>query len=508
MKKLQILSLLWLGVTFLGIHADTDSTSTAKGGDATGHSFFWVRPPFQDMMPEKISLFRSTRALARDCSWGGAFQVVPFGGRSTRAKGLARYFTFGGKDTLTVNTDQTTFPDINPTNFNVVYTGGSFQSTLQFRPRQSYAGVGLDYLQYIGWGDCCERNWWFEISSPVEWVRNNMNLTETATASTGTLAAGAAPNMTAAFTGTYTFITGVAQTMNFGRIDGARKKTRLADIQLKLGYDYQCSDCSWFDAYLGLLIPTGNKPNGKYMFEAIVGENRHFGFLTGASMGFNIWQRCDSRLYATVDMNSRYLIRNTQTRSFDLKFRPWSRYMLVYLDAAGANAPNAAPGINIFTRKMKVHPHFQHNMTAALYYEGGCGLLAEAGYNVWCRQGEKVQLSDPWVTGPAIAALDSTNALLGNQTNRLSNIGNNNAGAELPNPAAALPANLLIQESDLDLGSAAVPAALSHIFYGTLGYGWDTCWPITLGIGGSYEFSRINTALSRWMVWGKFGVSL
>jgi hypothetical protein len=100
--------------------------------------------------------------------------------------------------------------------------------------------------------------------------------------------------------------------------------------------------------------------------------------------------------------------------------------------------------------------------------------------------------------------------------NLLSNIGNNNYSTCIDPAAPALAtsddqvlysAGPTITEADLDLSSAANPATLSNIIYGTLGWSWDWCLPTFVAVGGSYEFTSINTAVSRWNVWGKFGIS-
>lgn len=65
-----------------------------------------------------------------------------------------------------------------------------------------------------------------------------------------------------------------------------------------------------------------------------------------------------------------------------------------------------------------------------------------------------------------------------------------------------------LKTSDLDLASAAHPCTLSHTFYGSIGYAFNKwCVPVNCSIGGSYEFADRNTALERWLVWGKIGFS-
>ncbi len=529
MKKLLNLSLLMVGATFAAnlVAADMNTAQSLKGGDATGQTFFWVRPQFQDAMPEKVSLFRNDRATARDCGWGGALQVVPFGGRTTSntSKRLARYFMFNQKSELTVASDgvnnvdpnEGINRDINPLNFNVAFvTPGSddadYQSLLSFRPRQSIVGAGFDYIQYFGWGDCCERKWWGEISFPVVRVRNDVRLTETVSVASGAVPApGTAPSIAAAFTGQFPFSGDAADVWLYGKIDGRQSKNGVADVELKIGYEYIRNECSYLYSYLGVLAPTGRKPTAEFVFEPTIGENRHVGLLSGGSAGYEIWTGCGKSLWLDCDVALRYLFRNTQTRSFDLYNRPWSRYLPVYLtpEDAALGPDGITSGINLFTQRMRVRPGYQMDLNFGFVYSSDCGFQAEVGYNIWARQSEKLQLSTPWVVSSAVANIAGGPAV--DEINRISNIGADfgAAGINITAVNAAAPNSLyLIQPGDLNLNSAACPATLTQIVYGTLGYNVNWCWPVSFAVGGSYEWSRINTALTRWTAWGKFGIAI
>ena len=91
---------------------------------------------------------------------------------------------------------------------------------------------------------------------------------------------------------------------------------------------------------LVLVIPTGNKNNGEFVFQPIVGRGKYFGIMFGSSLGIDLWEN------ATGDMDIRYelanhfewLFKNNQKRSFDLKNRPWSRYLPVYATQEEAQA--------------------------------------------------------------------------------------------------------------------------------------------------------------------------
>ena len=485
----------------------------------------------------------------------------------------------------TVDGSNGRFParDINPTWFGIGFSAaqttapGRYQSILQFRPRRTVGGLGITYRQYFGRDcDCEDMKWYFELSAPILHVRNKIRLEETAvnvTSFTGapvaTLTAGGPQNMIQALSGLFPIFggndaviadgqegviaTGAAGTMQFGLmrntgknnndltgvvVDGNNKRRggyskTGTDIELKFGRDYYTSECCHFDGYVGLHIPGSSKPKGHFVFEAVPGFNQHFGFMLGGSSGTEIWRNCDRSLSWEASTNVRYWIRNTQTRSFDLKNRPWSRYMLVTDTGAGAanvglDAATVFPGINLFTQKFRVHPRFSFDTNVALVYNNDCGFNAEVGWNFWARQGERVSLRNlennvnavangngtavlPFVAGRYyVTALDESNNLLPEATNIISNIGNNNSGANVPLVAAAADlAAYAINVTDINYLSVAAPAALSNIVYGHLGYNWDDrCHPIFVGLGGSYEISKKNTALNRWLVWGKIGVSI
>lgn len=531
MRKYLSLSLIMLGCMGFAL-ADSDNETS----DVTGHTYYSVRPLYQSAMPEKVSHFRD-RAGARDCGWDGAIDFTFFGGRTTKAKDLGEYFSICHKNELTVDSDgDNLLRDVNPLHFNIQYgdlTGpyqGSFSSVIEFRPRQSVFGFGITYKNYVGYNDCCEPAWWVEVGLPIYHVRNDMNLKETDVQTTGDLAEGHAKDMTEAFSGTTEYANG--DKWEFGKIKGRDKRTGVAEVEVKVGYDYiDCETCH-VDGYFGVVIPASRRPKGEYMFEAIPGNNFHGGFTFGTSMGFLAWENCDKQIYWEIETHSRYLFRNTQTRSFDLKNRPWSRYMLTIEDrdaamnvATAANAEEAfnflSPGINTFTRKVRVHPRFSWTVNNAFVYES-CGFHAELGYGFWARQAEKVKLKDNWEEGPAIAHIDDTSLNLGslntaNIVNRLSNVGNDNDGAGTQGGGTPYRDSTdgsdeqvtIIRERDLNLKSAAHPCAISHLVFLSAGYHWDDmCYPVYVGFGGSYEFSAVNTAVNRWTLWGKFGFSI
>jgi hypothetical protein len=510
--------------------------------DVNSHSFFSIRSPFQSASPERVTLFRDAPLLNCD-GYQGGLQAVVIGGESTNPKALARYFLPFDKDTLIFANDNApgstiggldnpNFRDVNAFFFNIQTVANDFKSTVKFSPRHTYVGLGLDWKQYVGSCECGPKRWWLEISFPILHVRNEIKCIETVQNQgvagaflgddLGNPPVGANAVNTSvceAFKGLKPFFVGAASGgavtgsgFKFGKIDGAQSKTGLADIEFKVGYDFAQEEYYHGDLYVGVVIPTGNKPKGEFVFEPIVGNNRHFALMWGGSFGYKLWRSCDDvqDLRVEFEINGRYLFRNTQTRSFDLVDKSWSRYMLVY--RTFANSQNVTPeeGINVFTQKLHITPRYAQDFNFGLVYDI-CNWQAEIGYNFWARQSEKVKLKEPFsttITFPEVSA----SIISADTINRAITIKENFAGANLSLGGSESLYNLNAwQQSDLNLHSAVAPCAISHIVYGSLGsYSdhWCDCWSLFAGMGGSYEFSSVNTAINRWMVWAKVGVSM
>jgi len=478
----------------------------------TSKSFFAIRPPFQESSPELVSGYRYERYHARTSGIDGAIQIVGFGGQSTNPTALAKYFMPFCNKQLKATLTEEEFPRdaVYAQHFNIFTQTGTFESVLTFSPKQTYGGLGVSYRQDFLANKDRTGFFWASISLPVEHVRNDMELCEKVTDTGG----GANPdddvtvvaNMTQAF----------AQTdWQFGKIMCAQSLTGVADVQVKLGYEWLHPLCH-VEAYIGATIPTGNKPTGKFVFEPVVGNGRHGGIMFGSACGFDLWHNNGTSLHIEWAINNQYLFSNTQHRSFDLKGKPWSRYMEVYANQAEAQAAHdqtnlqlranqSSDGINIFTKPMHVTPGFSYNVNAALVVNSVRGFSGEIGYNVYSRDQECVSLDCGWVEGPALKALLGDGA-----TQPLRNITPNiDIDQEITPVPLADYADSIIKLEDLDLDSAAHPAYLSHTFYGTAGYRWDKrSYPTFASLGASYEFSTVsNAVLDRWMVWGKAGVS-
>lgn len=507
-KRIPVLLALLMSVTALLQGAACSSCDC----QATDQTFLWLRTPYQLNSPERLALSRGFMSRGGDVL-NGQLYVTIFGGRSTRSSHLAQYFFPNCREALNVTESVTPTTDILANNINIFTqegisgTGPGFASTIAIHPRHTFVGAGLTYRQEFA-RRCNGRKFWFELSAPIITVRNNINFEECITNAGGGVATG--------FTGAFANATEAFSSPEwlFGRMDDCRhKKTKLGDLEVILGYELIEQEATHAEAYIGAIFPTGNRPKGRTVFEPIVGRNKHWGLLSGTSFGTELWHNCDDTraVWMEFDISGEYLFSRREVRSFNLKNRPFSRYTYVYCtqEAAQAAADAATagdvatartagtPGINLFTQCVKVKPYLNSTINSALIYTS-CNLQLEGGYNFFTKQAECVRLDTNFLPVSAVRA-----ATGGGATNNVQQIGNDYDGVnDLP---VALYAENIITAADLDLRSAASPSQFIHTFYGAVGYTWSF-WPRflpTTSLGGSYEYTQTNTALDRWMVWGK-----
>lgn len=514
--SLSAISLLW---------ADPDNDSTLL--EATSKTTLAIHPLFVSQSPEMVSGFRNDRNQTRENGRGGAFQAVLFGSRTNNSGDLARYFFPNGQESLVVAEDDITpspgftkIKDLLSEDFNVITVNGNFESTIKIAPEQSVIGLGLHYRQSFWKNHDRGRGFWLSVSAPIMHVKNDMNFCENVISTGG----GAATipgvvtvaNMTEAFQ---------QKAWNFGKIvsDCSMKKTGLGDIEFKVGYEWLQHEPAHMESYLGIVIPTGNKNEGVYVFEPIIGRGKYFGVMFGSCLGLEIWnnEAGDKNIRYELANHTEILFKREQVRSFDLKNRPWSRYLPVYLNQAQAQLAQdqvsqflSTPGINVFTQEVKVTPGLTHDINTAFIFSVR-KFQGEVGYNFLAKRGEKVELNCCWQDGPALLHFQGAG-----QTNPIRTINGNKfleqTVTNQPNSAAVLiPVPLanyttsFIKETDLDLNSAATPALFANTLYATLGFHCqEREYPLFGNFGGSYTFSKNNDAVPRrWVIWAKMGVS-
>jgi len=511
-------------------YASDKSNLSSDKLEITSRSYLNTVQPFQSMSPELITGFRSDRTNAREDGWHGAIQAVVLGGRSTKSEHTTRYFFPFGKTVLHVEEDLKQVAEINKLDPVDLYTAHfgvetvleTFQSRIAIAPKQTVVGGGLQWRQSL-WRKN-DRGVWVSISMPIVHIKNQLNFKETIINNgdglyTSSEYTAQAATMTDAFKQT---------AWNYGKIDDSAddmKKTGVADVEIKLGYEWLDTEPYHFESYIGVHVPTGNRPKAAYLFEAVVGSGKHVGIMFGNSFGCELYANDahDKCVRMEVALGSKYLFKKDQTRSFDLNNKPWSRYIQLYksIDDATAAATLAAtnavaarnnftPGINILTQEVEVTPGFMHNLNAGWVMQVKW-FQAEIGYNLLSRQSECIEMEE-FTYQPAIKHLfgiGETNPIRDMTGNFLLETSEGSITGNLPVPLS-LYSQSVLTVSDINLSSAATPAHLAHTVYGSVGANFDECrWPILTHLGASYTFSRAtNAIMDHWTVWAKLGISI
>ncbi len=196
---------------------------------------------------------------------------------------------------------------------------------------------------------------------------------------------------------------------------GSRTKTSLADLRFWLGYDWINCECYGFGVGAVVAAPTGNAPDGRYLFEPIVGNGQHWEFGGLVKGHYQFWENCDGthRITGFTQANFTHLFNAKQVRTFDLCNKPLSRYMLaekltsnnsspfLYGDPVEGSTANPTlstykfaqeytPVANLTTFCVDVSASIQVDWVAMLTYSR-CNFTWDLGYNLWYRGCENIK---------------------------------------------------------------------------------------------------------------------
>ncbi len=541
-RVLLMLSILMMQNSFSSLVTSLVDSQHICACRAQSQSFFSIRPVYTVNSPEYLAHNRDFYKKLDDLCYPGTIQLTALGGTSTHNDAIAKFFLPFCSTALHVTEQQTETTDILAQQFNIYTQNGTFDSTVEFHPRHSYAGLGINYQQRI-YERCNGKGVWLSISGPILSVHNRIELVESITnngggplvvSSPAPVASGcpeSCPNScnpncnldpAQALPPVDSVIAAFRQPgWCFGRIDNLssnnnhHRVTKIGDITIRIGYETVNREDCHLDSFFGIIVPTGNRPAAISLFEPIVGHNHHWGIVLGSTLGMEIWQSCtgNTTVCTELDFSISDFFARRERRSFDLKYKPWSRYMQFYKNVTQAQlAANSldpvyaltlhTPGIDILTQDLKVKPGYYRTFNSAFIVSHCCFEL-ELGYNFFARQAECIKLDCDFPTGTALKAIGVGSGVTGKFQTINNDFSGNCTGTPVTNYA-----NNIITVDDIDLESAAHTATLTHTFYASLAYQFEQCgFPMFAAIGGSYEFPPDNVGLNRWMAWGKFGIA-
>lgn len=467
-------------------------------------------------------------------------------------------------------------PDRVPTDLLADYFGlpTTFVGTIEFHPTIDNIIIDFNYMLGL---DEWYYGLYFACNAPIVTTRwdlgihcnevNNINSQEAPVFPACYMAKNAVPtqlSIRSALSGSASF-GDLKQNLMYGAFPcGRKQKTAVAEIDLILGYNFLMNEAAHLGLYIFTLIPTGNLPHSKIVFEPIVGNGRLWEIGPGIYGHYDIFRHNYHSLGIWFQGVLTHQFKSIQSRSFDLIGRgPLSRYMLLkefnmndkFVEARESALYNA---IDFSTRAVEVGGSVRLDAAIKLtYYYDRWGL--DVGYNVYARTKEKLHIDStlhPNDLNNRNLGLKGTEGvcyrILNTQTgqvlkpmprlNSTQNRATINQGAPVDNPKPIVlenPNNIAITwdspttppyklalQSDppiiltgkhrnvadiLDITTGAVPHQLTHKVFGHLYYtALDRCWEPQFGIGGEGEFDarpELLGALNQWGVWFKWAFS-
>jgi hypothetical protein len=434
------------------------------------------------------------------CQNSAAEMSVAFQKSNTDPR-FGRYFLFNCKDELLAAGDAIT--DLKgERDIRAEWLGlsSNFSGRFSINPRQHQFGILMAFNRNLR--SFCDHpmldHGWLQIETPIVLVENHMDVQQFDLR-----------NPSKNYPGD--LISALDQpNWEFAKFSNClRSKITLAEINIKLGATYLAED-DFLIAYYSLIsLPTGHASNSEYLFDAFAGNNGHVGY--GGGVVFQVVLNENTQDYVSsifFDLQSTFLIRHYQMRTFDLLKRPWSRYLL--LTPRRGPLGSTVPGVNVLTRQVRVHPFAMADFTGGFRFKKSCCEL-EIGFDIWGHASENIDFMCPFPEDFGIAAnttgIDPTTLLPG-----VYNVTASESTIQFQaNPDTDENGNYIfipIVQSMLDQKSASSQAALNYKFHMSLCYiKHGLSVDGVAGIGCFFDFPYHNSALQLIGGWIKLGAA-
>ncbi len=242
-------------------------------------------------------------------------------------------------------------------------------------------------------------------------------------------------------------------TWNFDKMAPRPAKKALAELRFGYGTTIFTSGRAHAITFTSISIPTYKKPTNEYLFDTQIGHDGHLGVMWGLSMQLPVNRESDSyQVNLHIDLENTYLMKDHRYRTFDLKGKEWSRFLL--LRANNQPFDITIPGVNILTQRVMVAPHHTTDFTFGIRTSTN-DMEFDFGYAIWAHGGDKVRFTEPWQN---IYGIAGSFTLQTASTSTIATTG--------PDDATFTP--ILI--SDLNIDSGSMPAVMVHRAFGTVGY--------------------------------------
>lgn len=494
MKRYLLLVVCILSASWLMADNEEDHNN-----EHFAQSFMFTRPPNQHLSIEQAlwyTIIHNKQGVLRT-----AWNTTPIYIQSIGENKTKRYFLFHGKDELLVAGDDNPCFIVENRDIRAEWLQlpDNYRGVLTINPRQQQGGIWFEVYQDLGkWINMgFFQDTWISIAAPLFAIENNMQLGQKLVFNQGK-------------TQPFSIIDAFDQPdMVYAKITGKRTNIEVAELNIKFGRTYLCHNNALVVYYSKMSLPTGQKQNAAYVFDPFVGNNGHCGFGTGVNFQFQLTRDTDHHIVCMfINLEGTFYIRDHEHRTFDLRGKPWSRYLrLVQRDFPPGYT---IPAANVLTQEVLVRPYNTVDFSTGLRAKTE-NIDFELGFNIWGRGTERVLCAKQFPEDKfGIAGVPLPN-LYGEcfqpTTASLSTI-----KFQAPNDMATVngvyqEVFVPIRECDLNLNSGAAQSSLNYKFHGFVGWhsGKEKKMEGFIGVGFFYDIPQKNSALKLWGAWLKFG---
>ena len=501
-KQIMLISLLTFCI--LPLMADDDI-------ETFGKSFFFPRSQGTNSLSDVNNLAHFQYPFARPDELHGYYGWSLEYQRSYNEEDLAKYMFFNNTDTMKFGNIGTGI-DVFARNF---ILNDDFEGSVTAHPR--IESIIMDQLFQLNLGGDHE-NIYMTLNAPIAWTKFDMQLEETITSSgtdiplniLGNPANEPSPysSIIQAWKGNLQlqgFYPDLKRPLEFAKINGPQTTGSLVQLEYALGYYFVTKPDAHFGMEARIVIPTGNRPKGEFVFEPLAGNGHHTQLGIGFQGHLNVvdYGGLDFAVYGVAHFY--HLFNAKQHRTFDLKLNGiGSRYLLLKkFNPDGTYAGEIEFGPNILTLACKTKvPLLMDGSIIAVYDFGNTTLVA--GYTCWARTAETVSITE--------SIPHNTYGVQGNTPTAGANT-NTTASATRINGQFADTfdqAPQFLNLNNVNTRSASPPAAYSNRISAHVAYNWEQHpFDPYLLLGGFLEMSGAgNQAMSQWGMFTQFGLSI
>lgn len=467
--------------------------------------------------------------------FGANFQLVPFYQDSADNDSLGKYFGFNNNNqfTLKYGAEANSCCELDYRWITRCYPApeeDTSSATIKLNPKQEAYGVRIDYYQDL---EKILKGLYLKVALPIVHVENDMRFE--ACGATGCLGEKVGScgcedtKIKQYFAGNYEIpkVDGVAgiEKLKYAKMCDDTDETGVADIDIVLGYKFLDKENYHASLNLGFTIPTGNDPDGEYVFEAIVGNLNHWALGFGLDFGARLWEDEDQDIKFTAAMNYRYLFESSEKRTMGIGCLPFGQYFLVGEIGKFIDEQTFKPAANLMTRDLDVTPGSQIDAILMFTYNNG-GFTFDLGYNFFWKDSEDVDCKkDCCVTGEygiADITMVLTDAYefgipadgIRGAKWLLKDCCSDKCGDSCGTSCCTTDCNTCELPADgttlyMNPKAAATPSQDTHKIFGGIGYifkEWE--YPMMLNLSAHYEWADGHDGgVENWGIWGKIGVA-